>query len=91
VLRVPFHHSRSSAVHEVRALGAALNTICYYGSAPDVQMVEAVQQWAETHNATFVVRTRAGRNPCRRAERVRSLCGARCSIIELWTNHLHAG
>jgi hypothetical protein len=58
VLTVPFHHSRSSAVREPPPLDAPwpLHTICYYGSAPELSMVEAVQQWAATHNATFEVR-----------------------------------
>jgi hypothetical protein len=56
VLRVPFHHSRSSAMREPGPFHQAIRTICYYGSAPEPEMVHAVRQWADAHNATFEVR-----------------------------------
>ena len=58
VLRAPLHHSRGSAWREQPfPLRASLNTICYCGSSPEPEMYEAVQQWADAHNATFEVRT----------------------------------
>ena len=56
VLRVPFHHARSSAMREPGSFDRALRTICYYGSAPEAEMTEAVRRWADAHNATFEVR-----------------------------------
>ena len=40
-----------------------LRTICYYGSAPEAEMTEAVRRWADAHNATFEVRM--ARHPLR--------------------------
>jgi hypothetical protein len=56
VLRVPFHHSRSSAMREPSSFDQAIRTICYYGAEPEPEMVHAVRQWAEAHNATVDVR-----------------------------------